>query len=137
MTDADYDYLSQCPMVLAIPALQALFVHAGFNPYRKLEEQQPFSVMNIRTIEEDGIGTKEKTGMEWSDVWNLSQENNNSTFPPEYRKIYYGHAAGNGLQLKNYTFGVDTGCVHGRQLTALEIKTGQLTQVKCQQYYKK
>ena len=136
MTDADYDYLSQCPMVLAIPALQALFVHAGFNPHRKLEEQQPFSVMNIRTIEEDGIGTKEKSGEEWSDIWNSSQESNNSTFPPEYRKVYYGHAAGNGVQLKKYTFGVDSGCVYGRQLTALEIKSGQVTQVQCKEYYK-
>ncbi|KAI7846858.1 Metallo-dependent phosphatase-like protein [Circinella umbellata] len=136
MTDEDYEYLSGCPMILAIPALQALFVHAGFNPHRKLEDQQPFSVMNIRTIEEDGIGTKEKSGEEWSDIWNSSQESNNSTFPPEYRKVYYGHAAGNGVQLKKYTFGVDSGCVYGRQLTALEIKSGQVTQVQCKEYYK-
>ncbi|KAI8144534.1 Metallo-dependent phosphatase-like protein [Fennellomyces sp. T-0311] len=132
MTELDYDYLSSCPMILAIPALDALFVHAGFNPDKPFDEQQPFAVMNVRTLDEDGKATKLKDGEEWSDIWNMQQEANNSTFP--YHKVYYGHAAGQGLQLKNYTFGVDTGCVYGRNLTALEVKSGQLTQVPCQAY---
>ncbi|KAI9495552.1 Metallo-dependent phosphatase-like protein [Zychaea mexicana] len=136
MTDADYEYLANCPMILAIPSQQALFVHAGVNPYRSLDNQQPFTIMNVRTIEDNLSPTKKKGGEEWSDIWNVQQEKNDSTFPPEYRKIFYGHAAGNGLQLKNYTFGVDTGCVYGRQLTALEVKTGQLTQVSCKEHYK-
>ena len=134
MTDADYDYLASCPMILGIPSLEALFVHAGFNPDKRLEDQQPFAVMNVRTLDEDGIATKLKDGEEWSNIWNMRQEANNSTFPAPYRKVYYGHAAGQGLQLKNYTFGVDTGCVYGRNLTALEIKSGQITQVPCQMY---
>ncbi|WVQ97913.1 hypothetical protein IAU59_005030 [Kwoniella sp. CBS 9459] len=33
--------------------------------------------------------------------------------------IIYGHAAGRGLDIKPFSKGLDTGCVYGRQLTAL------------------
>lgn len=34
-------------------------------------------------------------------------------------RFSYGHWAGEGLTLKDHTFGLDTGCVYGRSLTAL------------------
>ncbi|KAJ9094767.1 hypothetical protein QFC21_005927 [Naganishia friedmannii] len=33
--------------------------------------------------------------------------------------VIYGHAAGRGLDIKQYSKGLDSGCVYGRQLTAL------------------
>ncbi|KAL7420637.1 hypothetical protein Q5752_004588 [Cryptotrichosporon argae] len=33
--------------------------------------------------------------------------------------VIYGHAAGRGLDIKQFSKGIDTGCVYGRQLTAL------------------
>ncbi|OXG87415.1 phosphoric monoester hydrolase [Cryptococcus neoformans A2-102-5] len=33
--------------------------------------------------------------------------------------VIYGHAAGRGLDIKPFSKGIDTGCVYGRQLTAL------------------
>jgi hypothetical protein len=48
--------------------------------------------------------------------------------------IYYGHDAGRGLNLKDYTFGLDSGCVYGDKLTAIEMKTHALKQVQCAKY---
>ncbi|KAL7417133.1 Metallo-dependent phosphatase-like protein [Mrakia frigida] len=39
--------------------------------------------------------------------------------------IIYGHAAGRGLDLKKHSFGLDSGCVYGRRLSALVL--GDLT----------
>ncbi|KIR56490.1 phosphoric monoester hydrolase [Cryptococcus gattii Ru294] len=39
--------------------------------------------------------------------------------------VIYGHAAGRGLDIKPFSKGLDTGCVYGRQLTALVL--GDLT----------
>ncbi|WWD20006.1 hypothetical protein CI109_104479 [Kwoniella shandongensis] len=33
--------------------------------------------------------------------------------------VIYGHAAGRGLDIKQFSKGIDTGCVYGRQLTAM------------------
>jgi hypothetical protein len=40
--------------------------------------------------------------------------------------IIYGHDAKQGLQLKQYSKGIDTGCVKGGKLTALVLSDGVL-----------
>ncbi|KAI8987756.1 Metallo-dependent phosphatase-like protein [Mycotypha africana] len=52
---------------------------------------------------------------------------NNSTITT----IYYGHDASRGFQIGNDTVGLDSGCVYGRQLTTIEIKSKNVTQIDC------
>jgi len=35
--------------------------------------------------------------------------------------VVYGHAATRGLDVKRWSFGIDTGCLYGRKLTALVV----------------
>lgn len=129
LTEDEYGYLASCPMVLELPAFQAYVVHAGLDPGHDIDGQDPYFVMNMRTLN-NGMPSTDKDGSLWTDAWNQKQEN-----ATEPRKVYYGHAASHGLDLRKYSFALDTGCVYGRQLTALEITSGNLTQVACKTAY--
>ncbi|KAG2186109.1 hypothetical protein INT43_002547, partial [Umbelopsis isabellina] len=128
MTDSDYDYLQSCPLILDLQPFNAYVVHGGLDPTVKINDQDPYSVLNVRDINTNGILiASDKIGDPWSNEWNAAQTNGSA------KNIYYGHAAGRGLNLQQYTFGVDTGCVHGKQLTAIELHSHNLTQVNCTQ----
>ena len=45
--------------------------------------------------------------------------------------IVYGHWAARGLTLRDHLAGIDTGCVWGRQLTALRLDDRKVVQVDC------
>lgn len=54
--------------------------------------------------------------------------------------VIYGHDSKSGLSLKEYTKGLDTGCVKGGKLTAMVISDGgkqEIVQVKCSTNYAK
>lgn len=128
MTDSDYDYLQSCPLIIDLQPFNAYVVHGGLDPTVNINDQDAYSVLNVRDIDSDGILiASDKQGDPWSNEWNAAQTNASAKY------VYYGHAAGRGLNLQQYTYGVDTGCVHGRQLTALELHSRNLTQVNCTQ----
>ncbi|CAO3692312.1 unnamed protein product [Rhizopus stolonifer] len=130
MSQEDYDYISSCPAVLHIPFLNnTIIVHGGLDPsIPALKDQIPYLIMNMRDIDKNKEPTsKSGKGTQWGIEWNDYQKSltTNNTI------IYYGHDAGRGLNLQNYTFGLDTGCVYGRQLTTMNILTHELYQINC------
>lgn len=53
--------------------------------------------------------------------------------------VIYGHDAKTGLSIRDYTKGLDSGCVKGGRLTALVIEedgTQSVVQVRCRGYVK-
>jgi hypothetical protein len=133
MTESDYEYLDSCPVILHLPFLNnSVIVHAGLDPnIPLLQDQIPYLVMNMRDIDSNNNPTPESgVGTQWSTKWNSAQ----SQLTVNNTNIYYGHDAGRGLNLKDYTFGLDSGCVYGDKLTAIEMKTHALKQVQCAKY---
>ncbi|KAI8380114.1 Metallo-dependent phosphatase-like protein [Blakeslea trispora] len=131
MTQEDYDYLSSCPVILHLPLLNnTVVVHGGIDPkVSSLQDQVPYLVMNMRDI--DGANQPNKeigTGTQWASVWNSDQNK---------MMVFYGHDSKRGLNIKQTTFGLDSGCVYGNQLSAIDMRTKELTQVDCLTYVKK
>jgi hypothetical protein len=48
--------------------------------------------------------------------------------------VVYGHAATRGLDIKRWSMGLDTGCLYGRQLTALVLTNGTLVQERDEEF---
>ncbi|QRV75359.1 PITH domain-containing protein [Ceratobasidium sp. AG-Ba] len=184
----EYQYLLDMPIVLHIPSLHTIVVHAGIlpmDPRRKiLSKRQPLShppkakqnktedalrntqerallsdipqntdpwvKLNMRTILDDGKISRNKGGSEWTDLWNkvldlcegfdvkpqsvpddTSFEGSNwpkwmdnefrgvKSLPCREVTVVYGHTAARGLNIKKWSKGLDTGCVHNLRLTAL------------------
>lgn len=100
-----------------------LVVHAGLQPGKEPEETDPDILANIRTW--DGVGR------------NLDNERN----PPWFnlvaskKPIIFGHWAKLGLFIRYPYYGLDSGCVYGKYLTALRLPEMELVQVKAERVY--
>ncbi|ORC88031.1 serine/threonine protein phosphatase [Trypanosoma theileri] len=134
------DYLRSLPHMLRIPKYNVLVVHAGLNVSYPIDSQDVYEIMHMRRLEllsNSGTGTsssnnnnnsnsnvggddkrtrgkarwravvKGNRGDPWGEVWG----------GPEL--VVFGHDARAGLQQHRLAYGIDTGCVYGRELTCL------------------
>lgn len=171
---AQIDYLQSCPVILKVGHIDALqggvvVVHAGLVPGVPLEDQDPSSVMTMRTIDlrshvpsKDGRegpvqstnketpettpiinwpGRKPPYHVHWVKLWNHFQKMmpaSNQERGDERMVVVYGHDSKRGLQVREWSRGLDTGCVNGGRLTALVVgdegKSEELVSVKCRGY---
>lgn len=180
LSNAQIKWLAEKPLILSAERLDMYIVHAGLVPGIRPLKQDPWAVMNMRSLiapsksrsqtvdqdaeylaevgrTEDGEDTEggdsdvesenlpselipvdTHEGQKWARLWNKRQERISK---PNRRTVVYGHDAKLGLKVDRYTFGLDSACVNGGQLTALVIhvsKMGQLRQdimqVPCDKY---
>ncbi|KAL4872491.1 hypothetical protein BDV12DRAFT_144422 [Aspergillus spectabilis] len=139
------DWLDALPVILNVGQItnmgQVVVVHGGLVPGVELNKQDPYSVMNMLTIDlptHVPSASRDK-GVKWTKLFNKHQ-----AFALESKTtvttVLYGHDAKSGLWLKEYTKGLDSGCVKGGKLTALVISDGgqqKTVQVGCKKYHGK
>ncbi|XP_060072741.1 bis(5'-nucleosyl)-tetraphosphatase PrpE [asymmetrical]-like [Ylistrum balloti] len=114
LTDSDVDFLTELPYTIAIPACNALLVHAGLVPGIPVEKQNLTDMIVMRNVErnEDGSFRASESrfvGKQWASQWS----------GPEH--VYFGHDAVRGFQDFPFATGLDTGCLYGKELTGVFI----------------
>ncbi len=85
-----------------------VLVHAGFEPWKPLDGQDPHILVNIRGWRKTYQGTK---------------------------TVIFWHDAAQGLIKTQNVIGIDTGCVYGGYLTAFLLDSQDLFQVAALDYY--
>ncbi|HVZ70990.1 MAG TPA: metallophosphoesterase [Polyangia bacterium] len=122
---ADWELLAALPLWLELDgdAADHLVVHAGLVPGVPLEQQERGNLINLRSIAADGTPSKKIEGVPWASKWRG---------PPH---VVFGHDAVRGLQRHKWATGLDTGCVYGRELTALVLPAGELVSVPARRAY--
>lgn len=92
------------------------------------QNTNPWVLLNMRSIlNNDEVSRKSRKGTPWSEFWNMTMERcqgyhraygevvdlNADAFklPCLPINVVYGHAAARGLDIKRWSFGLDTGCV--------------------------
>lgn len=124
LADEDWAWLADRPLWLELRDHDALVVHAGLLPDVPLEEQDPYDLMNMRSILPDGTGSKDyDAGTPWAERW------------PGPRLVVFGHDAVRGLQNHPHAVGLDTGCVYGGWLTGLWLPGRDLVAVPARAAY--
>ena len=98
-------------------------LHAGALPGVPIEQQSRENLITMRSVRDDGTGTKKLKGHPWAALWR----------GPE--RIVFGHDAIRGLQEYGLATGLDTGCVYGRELTGLILPVGELISVPAARAY--
>ncbi|KAF8962792.1 Metallo-dependent phosphatase-like protein [Flammula alnicola] len=105
------------------------------------QNADPWVVLNMRSIVGDTVSKKSKEGKPWSKVWKqhmkscvgfrnelAGDDNPNNTASKKGKEValpcypsttIYGHAASRGLDIKRWSFGLDSGCVYNKTLSAL------------------
>ncbi|KAF9886725.1 hypothetical protein FE257_011102 [Aspergillus nanangensis] len=147
LSTGQLDWLASLPLILRVNLPDHLksslgetlvVVHAGLVPNVPLTEQDPHTIMHMRSLirtlgEEDGFIPAETMGEEgWVVEWNRWQEQQASK-----TTVIFGHDAKRRLQLGRYTIGLDSGCLYGHQLSAVVIAAPngeiehRIVQVEC------
>ena len=100
-----------------------IVVHGGIVPGMELKDSPDYLLTRIRSW--DGVG---------EDLYNDND-------PPWYdfyegeKLVVYGHWAGQGLNIRENTIGIDTGCCWGRKLSLLHLETREIHQVQAKEAY--
>ena len=124
LEESDWEWLAALPLWLELEDHDALVVHAGLVPDLPLSEQDPFDLMNMRSILADGEASRSyEEGTPWAGRW------------PGPRLVVFGHDAVRGLQTREFAVGLDTGCVYGGWLTGLWLPERDLVSVPARQTY--
>ncbi|PYI19485.1 Ser/Thr protein phosphatase family [Aspergillus japonicus CBS 114.51] len=153
LTDEQAEWLDACPVILNvghIPTMgQVAVVHGGLVPGVDYDKQDPFSVMNMLTIDLDThLPSSSRDGKKWTKLFNKHQSltykstkhADAQATDAQATTVIYGHDSKSSLSITTYTKGLDSGCVKGGELTALVIADGgeqKVIQVRCNNYLEK
>ncbi len=118
----DLAWLRARPLWLRLDQ-QHVVVHGGFVPGVPLDQQERDVVLNLRSITDKGKPSKKLEGTPWAALWR----------GPEH--VVFGHDAVRGLQRHPFATGLDSGCVYGKELTALVLPEGELISVPAARAY--
>lgn len=136
--DADQvAYLDSLPYIIRIdmPHQEYLVVHAGLLPGKTLAKQRTWDVCNMRNIKgKKALEDRESGGVGWFEKWENAQR---KLSKKRRQVVIYGHDAGRGLNLREFTKGLDSRCVRGGALTAMIItsKGESYVHVNCKRRY--
>ena len=118
LSSADWDWLEALPYWIEIPEHDAIVVHGGLVPGVALVDQDPTVMTNLRSIRADGTPSKRvDEGAPWASRW------------PGPELVVFGHDAIRGLQRWPHAIGLDTGCVYGKELSALILPERRIVSV--------
>lgn len=118
------EYLENTPLYLRFPEDELLVVHAGIDPALPLDAQDPNVLLNVRGVNAEGEPTmRAQEGLPWASLYRGEE------------LIVFGHDAIRGLQLRENSIGLDSGCVYGGELSALEVRSRRLYSVPAREMY--
>ncbi|PIQ86562.1 MAG: hypothetical protein COV74_04075 [Candidatus Omnitrophica bacterium CG11_big_fil_rev_8_21_14_0_20_45_26] len=106
-------FMNQWPLYLEFP--ECLVVHAGIRAEKPLAKQDPKDLVAIRTV-----GEHRKP-------WYESYQ--------DKKLIVHGHWASQGLVVRDNVIGLDSGCVYGRELSAVILPERKIVSVQAKQAY--
>ena len=100
-----------------------LAVHAGLAPHQHPSETSAHILTRIRTWDGEGRNLDQETHPPWFEF---------------YRKeklVIFGHWAKKGLIMRENAIGLDSGCVYGKELSALILPERKIFSVKAKKKY--
>ena len=125
LSAADAKWLAARPLWVPVSAggKPHLVVHGGLVVGVPVEKQARDLLLAMRSVTADGRPSKRVEGVPWAALWT----------GPEH--VVFGHDAVRGLQQHPQATGLDTGCVYGRELTALWLPAYELVSVPARRAY--
>lgn len=133
------DYIVKCPIVQLLGPVplkkkttaSGVAVHAGLLWNKDVYDQDPDDLTTVRSLlpPEYVIPTDDSStpqSVSWSKMWKEHQ----GELPV---KVFYGHDAKRGLNVKKFSVGLDSSCVYGGQLSCAVLEDGaqSIIQVDC------
>ena len=119
----DWAMLEGLPLWIDLPEHGVRVIHAGLVPGVPIAEQDPHTLMYVRSLDRHGAPVEKRGRVLWGERY----------AGPEH--VVFGHNARPQPQIYAFATGLDTGCVYGGQLTALVLPERRFVQVPARQAY--
>ncbi len=118
LRDEDWSLLASLPLWIDIPEPGIRIVHAGVLPDVPIDEQEPRTLLHLRTLARVAPGwpleaSEERGRRSWAHFYT----------GPEH--VVFGHNAQPEPEIASYATGIDTGAVYGGRLSALVLRDGE------------
>jgi len=126
LTGKDWDFLEKLPKFKYDGIRELICVHGGFLPNRLWSTQPVELTTSIQVIDKNGQPAKRSDAPDapaWADSWT----------GPQF--VIYGHTPRPNVREHPYALGIDTGCVYGGHLTAVDVDSRSLVQVRARKTY--
>ncbi len=128
LDDAHYEYFAKLPHFIRLPTWNAVVVHAGVLPGIPIEKQLPHTLLHGQCVNPPATKSywpsKAPAGWTfWTNHWK----------GPE--RVIFGHSVLDKALVSDWAVGIDTGCVHGRELTAVLLPEWKLVSVPARRSY--
>ena len=98
-------------------------VHAGLAPGKRPKDSDIRTLLYIRTWDEKNKTLGESRHPPWYEFYKGE------------KLIIYGHWAKQGLQVRQNTIGLDSGCVYGKKLSGILLPERKILQVPARKNY--
>lgn len=109
----DWEYLESLPLWIDLPEHAVRVVHAGVVPGLAIEDQEPRTLMYVRTLSHDREPNEARGARSWAHHYE----------GPEH--VVFGHNALPFPEIATHATGIDTGAVYGGRLTAMVLREGE------------
>jgi hypothetical protein len=106
-------YISKWPLYLDLK--ECIVVHAGLRPGIPLKKQKQEDLVHLRTVEPDD--------KPWYELYKNK------------KLVVHGHWAKKGLIVRDNVIGLDTGCVYGKELSAVILPERKIVSVRARKAY--
>jgi len=100
-----------------------IVVHGGVIPEVPLHKTEPYILTQIRTWDGEGKDMRNVENPPWYELYKGG------------KTIVYGHWAAKGLNIREKTIGLDSGCCFGKKLSLLHLETKEIVQVDAKEAY--
>lgn len=107
------EFLAELPYTLELE--EAIILHAGVRPGIPLSRQDPNDLVNLRTLEPEGIP--------WYEFYSGK------------KPVIFGHWVRQRPLVLKHVIGLDTGCVYGGRLTGVRLPGFELVSVPARKVY--
>jgi diadenosine tetraphosphatase ApaH/serine/threonine PP2A family protein phosphatase len=121
LNDEHWHYIESLPLKIYLPEYNSVVIHSGCWPDIPVNKQDKYHLLHLQCCGEhkkSSWPSKSPQGTFWSNFWK----------GPE--RIIFGHTGLNKPLHTEFVVGIDTGCVFGRELTALILPDDKFVQVK-------
>jgi hypothetical protein len=112
-----WEYLASLPLWLDLASHNVRIVHAGVVPGVAIEQQNPRTLMYVRTLDAGGMPHEQREEYRGRVLWGHRYEG--------AWHVAFGHNARQEPQIHRQATGLDTACVYGNKLTAMVLRAGE------------
>jgi hypothetical protein len=128
LEDRHFAWFEKLPLYIRLPEANAVVVHAGVLSGAAIERQAPSTLLHAQCVRPPETRSywpsKAPPGWTfWTNHWK----------GPE--RIIFGHTVLDRPLVAAWTVGIDTGCVHGRSLTAVVLPDWRIVSVPARRAY--